>query len=123
MKLMDRYYMFFDKGIYFMVYCRKFSLGDMCYFFLLKVLLVCYGMGIFFYYKMEIKIVSNVDGVILFFFKVDVYCCNEDFKVLLIFKDGFLIVFEDRLVEVLVLFLFFCFLLKFGNLLFWWGDF
>lgn len=122
MKPTDRYYMLFDKGIYFMVHRRKSSLGDMCYLSLPKVLSACYGTGTSFHYKMEIKTVSNVDGATLSSFKVDAHCCNEDSKASSIPKDGFLIVPEDRSVEVSVLFLPPRLSPKFGNSSLRWGD-
>lgn len=103
MRPADRFHLLFDSGIYFVVNRKKSSVGDMCYLTLPKVLSTRYGTGTSFHYRMEIKTVSNGDGGVTATFKVDAQCCVDDSKSSP--RDGFVVVPEDRSVEIAVMFL------------------
>ncbi|KAG0609549.1 hypothetical protein M758_8G193300 [Ceratodon purpureus] len=99
----DRFHLLFDNGICFVVNRRKSSVGDMCYLTLAKVLSTRYGMETSFHYRMEIKTLSDGDGAVSSTFTVDAQCCIDASKATP--RDGFIVVPEDRLVEISVMFL------------------
>jgi hypothetical protein len=101
MRPTDTFHLIFDSRAYILVHRRKSSVGDMCYLTLAKILSTRYGTPC--EYRMEIKTVSsNGDGESASTFKVKAQCCVEDSKATP--RDGFVVVPEDRAVEVAVMF-------------------
>lgn len=100
MRPTDTFHLIFGSRAYTLVHRRKSSVGDMCYLTLAKILSTRYGTPCD--YRMVVKTVSsNGDDESASTFKVKAQCCVEDSKATP--RDGFVVVPEDRAVEVEVM--------------------